>query len=221
MKCTQRSVGKQVADIVRRFTLIAQEEAMDTSKIEGYAEMTLEQKVAALEGYAPEAPDLTGYVRKELLDKAASEAAGYKKQLKEKMTAEEAAEADRQAAQQALQDKYAELEARYAELERQSLVSGYKAKLTAMGYDEAEAEATAKAMAEGDTATVLANQEKFLAKREKELRADALKGMSGPESGGNGGAHPEDEDVRLARRLGQEKAKTGSGSADILKHYTL
>ena len=72
---------------------------MDVSKIEGYADMTAEQKIAALEGYEPEAPDLSGYVKKELLDKASSEAAGFKKQLRERMSAEEKAEAEKEIAE--------------------------------------------------------------------------------------------------------------------------
>ena len=54
--------------------------------IENYENMTIEEKVAALEAYEP---DMSGYVTKAQLDKVASEAASYKKKLREKMTAEE------------------------------------------------------------------------------------------------------------------------------------
>ena len=62
---------------------------IDVSTIEGYEEMTAEEKLAALEGFELPEPDYTGYVKKELFDKASSEIAGYKKQIFEKMTAEE------------------------------------------------------------------------------------------------------------------------------------
>jgi len=56
---------------------------IDTSKIEGYAAMTAEQKVAALEAQTiPDAVDLTQYVSKATFDKKATEASDYSKQLK-------------------------------------------------------------------------------------------------------------------------------------------
>ena len=65
---------------------------IDTNQIEGYADMTAEEKLAALEAYEM---DTTGLVKKDLLDKATSEAANYKRQLREKLTADEQAEAER------------------------------------------------------------------------------------------------------------------------------
>ena len=64
---------------------------IDVSKIEGYENMTPEQKIAALEGFDTPDPDYSGYVKKDVFDKTASELAGVKKQLKEKMTDDEAA----------------------------------------------------------------------------------------------------------------------------------
>ena len=56
---------------------------IDTSKIEGYAAMTAEQKVAALESQTiPDAVDLTQYVSKATFDKKSTEAADYSRQLK-------------------------------------------------------------------------------------------------------------------------------------------
>ena len=56
---------------------------IDTSKIEGYAEMTAEQKIAALEGFKiPDAVDMTQYISKATFDKKASEAAEAARQLK-------------------------------------------------------------------------------------------------------------------------------------------
>lgn len=61
---------------------------INTGKIEGYENMTLEQKLAALESFEVDEPDYTGYVTKEVFDKTASELATSKKQLREKMTAQ-------------------------------------------------------------------------------------------------------------------------------------
>lgn len=193
---------------------------MDTSKIEGYADMTAEQKLAALEGYEPEAPDLSGYVKKELLDKASSEAAGFKKQLRERMSAEEQAEADRQQKRQEMEARYQELEERFNALQKQTTVSQYVTQLTSMGYDDKLARDTAEAMAAGDAQKVLQNQAKFLEAREKQMKADALKRMSAPKGGGEE-APPESDAVLLARQLGKAKADAGKSVGDVLSKYTL
>ena len=77
---------------------------IDTSGIEGYAEMTAEQKLAALEGFDIPDPDLSGYVKKDLFDKKASELAAAKKQLGEKMTEDEQKASEKEI--QDLTDKY-------------------------------------------------------------------------------------------------------------------
>lgn len=56
---------------------------IDTTQIEGYAEMTAEQKLAALEKMdIPEKVDMTGYVKKSVFDAKASEAAAASRELK-------------------------------------------------------------------------------------------------------------------------------------------
>ena len=52
---------------------------INVSSIEGYAEMTVEQKLAALEAYEMSDPDYSGYVKKEAFDKTASELAEMKR----------------------------------------------------------------------------------------------------------------------------------------------
>lgn len=121
---------------------------IDVSKIEGYESMTPEQKIAALEGFDTPDPDYSGYVKKDVFDKTASELAGVKKQLKEKMT-------DDEAAKQKEQEEREELQAKYDKLLHESEVSKFKAKLLGMGYDEKLADETAEAMASGDTEKVL------------------------------------------------------------------
>ena len=44
---------------------------IDISKIDGYADMTPEQKIAALEAFETEDPDYSGYVKKDIFDKTA------------------------------------------------------------------------------------------------------------------------------------------------------
>ena len=62
---------------------------IDTSTIEGYSDMTPEQKIAALEAYESAEPDYSGYVKKDVFDKTASELAAKKKELNAKLSEDE------------------------------------------------------------------------------------------------------------------------------------
>ena len=55
---------------------------IDTSTIAGYENMTVEQKLAALEAMNLPDPDYSGYVRKDLFDKTSSELAEAKKKAR-------------------------------------------------------------------------------------------------------------------------------------------
>ena len=151
---------------------------IDISKIQGYEDMTAEEKLAALEAYEF---DTAGLVKKEQLDKAASEAAAYKKQLREKLSADEQAQAERDEALRAMQT---ELET----LRTEKAVDLATKKWMGLGYSEALATETAKAMVSGDTEKVFANHAKFIAEKEKNLRAEMLKSTPAPPAGeGNSG----------------------------------
>lgn len=149
---------------------------IDVSKIEGYADMSAEDKLKALESYDLPTPDYTGYVKKEVFDKTASELAEKKKELKEKMSADEQAQLE---AKENVEKMQKELET----LRRESNVSKSKAKFLALGYDEKLAEDTANAVADGDMEKVFANEQKHLESFEKQIRADVLKKTPKPEGG--------------------------------------
>lgn len=151
---------------------------IDVTQIEGYAEMSAEDKLKALEGFDIPDPDYSGYVKKDVFDKTASELAGVKKQLKDKMT-------DDEAAKQKEQEEREELQSKYDKLLRESEISKHKAKLLGLGYDEKLADETAEAMADGDMEKVLANQKKHLDSVEKRVRADALKDTPKPTPDGD------------------------------------
>lgn len=116
---------------------------------------------------------------KAALSKSNSEAAGYKKQLREKMTVDEQEKQKEREEREELQNKY-------DKLLRESVISKNKAKLIALGYEEALADETAEAMADGDSEKVFANQQKHLASFEKKIRADALKDTPKPTPDGDG-----------------------------------
>lgn len=151
---------------------------IDVTQIEGYAEMSAEDKLKALEGFDIPDPDYSGYVKKDVFDKTASELAGVKKQLKDKMT-------DDEAAKQKEQEEREELQSKYDKLLRESEISKHKAKLLGLGYDEKLADETAEAMADGDMEKVFANQKKHLDSVEKRVRADALKDTPKPTPDGD------------------------------------
>lgn len=150
---------------------------IDFTKIEGYADMTPEEKLKAIEAYDIPEPDYSGYVTKEQFDKTASELASKKKELNEKLSEDEKAKAKEQEERQALEEKY-------NALLRESEVSKNKSKLLGLGYDEKLADETAEAMADGDLDKVFKNQKKFLEGFEKSIKAEVLKNT--PEPTGDG-----------------------------------
>lgn len=148
---------------------------------------------------------------KNALTKANSEAAELKKQLRAKMTDDEANKLEREA-------RWKEMEEKVQQLELEKTESYYKARYLAMpGFDEKLAEATAKAMASGDMDTVFANQKKASDNHEKKLRADLVR--QDPRPGNVGGGEPESDVVAYAKRLAAKRAASKKASEDILKNY--
>lgn len=193
---------------------------IDTSGIEGFAEMTAEQKLEAVLGLeVPDKVDLSDYVPKTQADKSAAEAANYKKQLAAKMTDDEAAAAAKAQELADMQAKIAELEQANQKLMQAQTEASYKAKYLALpGFDENLAEETAKAMAAGDMDKVFANQQKANTAYEKQIKADLLKHTPGP-SGGQAQEGGESEAVELARRLGKARAAARQSSTDAMKKF--
>ena len=112
------------------------------------------------------------------LSKSNSEAADYKKQLRDKMSAEEQKAKDDA-------DKFNDLQSKYDALLRESDISKNKARLLALGYDDALATEVAEAMVEGDTDKVFAAQKKHLDSVGKKIREEVLKDTPKP-TGGSG-----------------------------------
>lgn len=151
---------------------------IDTSKIEGYADMTVEQKVAALEAleYEDNASELERY--KNAVSKANSEAADWKKKHNALLSEEERTK-------QTNEEELSTLRKKVEDMEKEKLVSEHKAQFLALGYDEALAAETAQAMANGDSATVFANQKKFLESHDKAYKAQLMGKTSTPPAGGS------------------------------------
>jgi hypothetical protein len=98
---------------------------IDIEKLEGYKpDMTADEKLALLLKYEPPAPDLTGFIKKDMFDKTASELAEAKKALKAKMTEDEQKEAERLAKQR-------EIEAELAALRKENAITKSKPNFSA------------------------------------------------------------------------------------------
>ena len=155
------------------------------------------------------------------LSKANSEAAEYKKQLRAKQTDDEAAAAETKAAIEKLM-------AENAELKKSMDIATKTAKLTAQGFSEELAKATATAMLDGDFDTVLTNQAKYLEEQRQAIKKDLMNGTPKPAVGSSSDVsidlNKKIEEAKQAHdygmqayymRLQQEQAK--SGLADDVK----
>ena len=140
--------------------------------------MTLEEIETALEGIELPADNSAEIERlKTALSNSNTEAANYKKQLREKMTADELKAKEDAESREKLQNDYDEL------LKKVTL-SENKAQLLAIGYDDALATETAEAMVNGDLMKVFLNQKKHIEAVEKKVRSELTKGTP-KANGGN------------------------------------
>ena len=185
---------------------------ISTDSIQGFADMSDADKVTALLGLDfPDPVDMSQYVDKKTFDAKASEAANLSKQLKAKMTDDEAAKAQADADRKELEDKY-------AELLKKSTVAEHTAKFLALGYDEKLARETAEALFDGDMTKVFENQQKVNAAMEKKLRAELVKSDPKPEGAGGGNDKPNTA-VEFAKMLGKQRADALKSANEGLKHY--
>lgn len=151
---------------------------IDVTKIEGYENMTAEEKLSALENFEIEEKQEEGNKWKAALDKATAEAAKFKKELREKQTEAERLEAERKEAEE-------EKDKRIAELEKRNLLADQKSNFLKVGYSEELAEKSAQAMVDGDFSTVFANLGTFISERDKKKEAELLDKTKRP-TGGSG-----------------------------------
>ena len=186
---------------------------ISTDSIQGFAEMSDADKVTALLGLdIPDPVDMSQFVDKKVFDAKATEAANLSKQLKAKMTDDEAAKAQADADRKALEDKY-------TELLRKSTIAEHTARFIAMpGYDEKLARETAEALFDGNMDKVFENQQKANAAYEKKLRAEMVKQDPKPDGAG-GDDQKKDTAVEFARNLGKQRADSLKSANEGLKNY--
>jgi uncharacterized protein with von Willebrand factor type A (vWA) domain len=182
---------------------------IDLTKIEGYETMTAEEKLAVLEALDLPEPDMTGWVKKEVLDKATSEAAKYKREIRERMSAEEIEKAK---AAENMANIMAELET----LREEKAVGEYTTQFMGIGYDEALAKATAMALQKGDMQTMFKNHAKFVQARDKAVKAEMLKDTPTPPAGEGSKAFTKTDFEKLSL---EEKAKFATEHPEQYKDF--
>ena len=128
---------------------------------------------------------------KNLLDKANSEAAKYKTQLKEKQTADEQAAAE----QKEFLEKITQ---ENAELKRSMAIADNMTKLLGIGYTSEMASESAAAMADGNMAKVIEIQGKFSEMQMKNKEAELLRQTPRPGVGAENPGGTLDYDKMIA-----------------------
>lgn len=173
--------------------------------------MTVEEIETALAGIELPTDNSAEIERlKNALSKSNSEAADFKKRLREKMTADEI-----KAKEEA--EKQEKLQSDYDALVKKVTISENKAKLLALGYEDKLATETAEAMANGELDKVFANQKKHLEAVEKKIRQDILKDTPKPD-GGNAGTTITKEQFDAMGYT--ERLKVFNENPEIYKEYT-
>lgn len=165
---------------------------LDTSKIDGYAEMSAEDKVKALEALEIEdnSEELERY--KKATTKANSEAAEYKRQLKEleKKASEGSSDTEKQMAQ---------LKEQIETLQREKTISERKASFLKIGMDDGIASKCSEAFTNGDSEAFFEAMGSFMTEHDKAFKAELLK--STPRPSGEGGKTPPTMTLEAFKKL--------------------
>ena len=119
----------------------------------------------------------------QMISKANSEAADWKRKHNALLSEEEKAKAEAEEERVRKENEFAEMQKRLNELETEKTVALYQSKLVSMGYGSDLASATAQALSEGKMNEVFANMAQHLDTKEKALRAEILKGTPTPDVG--------------------------------------
>lgn len=149
---------------------------IDVTKIPNFDNLPDDAKEAILGMDFADAPDMSQYISKATFDKKAKEAADLSKQLKAKMSEDELAKAQ-------ADENMAAIMAELEQLRAEKIIGENATKFLELGYDSKLAQDTAEAMAKGEMETVFKNHAKFIADREKALRAEILKNTPMPPAG--------------------------------------
>ena len=153
-------------------------EGSNKADLDGDDDVSLAEQVAQLK--------VQNVKLKKANDKATSEAASYKKQLREKQTAEEIALQEKA-------EKEAEREEQFQKLLRENTITKFEKNFLALGYPADLAAKAAAAQCDNDTDELFSIQQTFIEEKEKTMKADWMKSMPNPPAGNS----DDDEDAFL------------------------
>lgn len=153
-------------------------EGSNKADLDGDDDVSLAEQVAQLK--------VQNAKLKKANDKATSEAASYKKQLREKQTAEEIALQEKA-------EKEAEREEQFQKLLRENTITKFEKNFLALGYPADLAAKAAAAQCDNDTDELFSIQQTFIEEKEKTMKADWMKSMPKPPAGNS----DDDEDAFL------------------------
>ena len=138
---------------------------------------------------------------KNMISKRNSEIAELKTKLKDRMTAEEQAEAERA-------ERISSLEAEVASYRREKDINAQYADYIGLGFGEDLAMETATALVDGDLKKVTSNLKSFVTDlvqdTQKQTLANAMKNISAPEGGDSTRVYTKED---LNKMSGQERLK--------------
>lgn len=187
---------------------------IDVTKIDGYENMTAEEKLKALEELDLEVPKDNSdemLKLKEALNKASSDVANYKKQLKEKMTEQERIEAERK---EELEKKDKLLN----DLLKEKQVTDFTNNFLSVGYSEDVAKSSAEAIVNGDFGTVFGNLKTFIEGVEKNAKVEVLK--STPKPTGNQSDSPSVTKEQFNKMEYMDRIKFAEENPDLFNQYS-
>lgn len=166
---------------------------IDTSGIEGYENMTVEEKLSALENFEYEDNAEENQKLRNSLTKANKEASDWKKKHNALISEDE-----RQ--KQVRDEETEQLRTRVAELERGENIAKHKANLLSVGYDDKSAETAAQMITDGNIDGFFACQKKFLEEHDKTMKVELMKNTPTPPAGSAGGTNYEKKAAEAQQR---------------------
>ena len=148
----------------------------DTSKIEGYENMTPEQKVSVLEAFEYEDGKAEIERYKNAASKASSEAAEWKRKHNALLSEDEQKK-------QANEEELSNLKAQLETLTKEKTISTYKSEFLSIGCADDVSSSMAEALAAGDMNAFFTSQKKFIESHDKALKAELIKSTPVPPAG--------------------------------------
>ena len=147
--------------------------------IEENKTLTIEELEAKLKEYEEKNKEYEAQNKnlKATLSERNSENASKKREIEEWKEKYNSTLSEAQLAEQKRVEEAENTKRELAELKRKSAIADYKAMYLSMGYSEELAQSSAEAKADGNDALVFANEKSHLDQREKEIKAEMLKGQ--------------------------------------------